>query len=194
MKHANLMCGAAVLSLAAAGSARADLVAGASVIVPTDNTIATIEFLGSSAAYTGDMYFLGSGEQFSVLDWADNTDDTGLGQWLANNQSSTIGDTMLLDGVFSAGDVLHFAYNVTDVVNDPDGLAIYRTDDSNDGYMHFAWDESTGFLGVEDLPLYKADFDYNDAEFMIIFETVPAPGVLASFGLAGLIVGRRRRG
>ncbi|UCD75836.1 MAG: hypothetical protein JSV91_02745 [Phycisphaerales bacterium] len=193
MSHMHQFSGAMAVVLIAAGVARAEIVAGDPVIVPFDGALATIEYLGEEADYTGDLYFLGWGEEIAVIEWATSTDNTGLGQWLANNHNSDIGDTMLLEGTFSAGDVLHFAYNVTEVTDPPDGIATYRTDDRDEGYLHLAWDFETGDFVVEDLPFYESDFDYNDAQFRITFEAIPAPAVLALLGLGGLVSTRRRR-
>ena len=193
MNHRHTLIGAMAGAIAIAGSAGAELIIGDPVTVPFDNATATIRFLGFEAEYAGDLYFLGSGSEIAVTDWAENSDETGLGQWLANNHSTTVGESKLLAGAFSAGAVLHFAYNVTEVTDPPDGIATYRTDDRNEGYQHFAWDAATGDFRVEDLPFYESDFDYNDAMFHIEFEMVPAPGALALLGLGGLMR-RRRRG
>ena len=192
MRHIHILLSAMAGAVAFAGNARGELIIGGPVTAPYDNAMATVQFLGQEAAYTGDLYFLGWGDETTVTEWSTSTDGTGLGQWLANNHSSTIGDAMMLDGSFSAGDVLHFAYNVTEVTEPPDGIATYRTDDRNEGYRHFAWDAATGGFRVEDLPFYESDFDYNDAMFSIEFGMVPAPGALALLGLGGLVTRRRR--
>lgn len=178
---------AAVLSLA--GMSRGDIIMGEPVRTPSGAASnATIEFRGSSAGYTGQLYFLGWGDETNVIHYADGSD---LGQLLFNNHSSEIGATVLLVGEFEAGSVLHFAY---EVIAPRSKYDLFRTDVEDDRF-NFAYDAATGDYAIEDLRMdYRHyDGDYNDAMFRISLQSVPAPGSLALLGLAGLAMTRRRR-
>ena len=186
-KHA--LSGTAVAVVIVSGQSQAELIPGQPIYVPSDNTEVTVEFIYSDASYTGDLYFLGSGEEESVVDWAQSDDETGLGQFLFNNHASPLGSTMVLEGVFDEGDVLHFAYNVTD----PPGAAVtFRTDAPEDVFQ-FGYDAETGDLGIEDIPLPLSDQDYNDIQVKISYHAVPSAGSLTLLGLAGALSYHRRR-
>ncbi len=178
---------AAVVSLA--GSSLGDIVMGEPVRTPSDlASNATIEFRGSSAGYTGQLYFLGWGDETNVIHHADGGD---LGQLLFNNHASEFGASVLLVGDFEPGSVLHFAYEVIAPSSKHD---LFRTDVEDDRY-NFGYDASTGDFAIEDLRMdYRHyDGDYNDAMFRISLQSVPAPGSLALLGLGGLAMTRRRR-
>lgn len=181
---------ASLALVAPAGLARGDAIIGAPVFAPVGLSTATIEFQGSSAGYTGELYFLGWGTQDTVLHRASNTSGNDLGQRLFNNHSSAVGSQAVLEGMFDSGSVLHFAYEIIHPRNRRD---LFRTDAARD-VNNFAWDGASGFFGVEDLRRddRRYDGDFNDATFTINFHSVPAPGSLALLGLSGLALTRRR--
>jgi hypothetical protein len=185
-----LLCGLAASALLAAGSAHADFIIGGSVYAPEDESVAVVEFLGRDAEYSGDLYFLGWGDEDSVSEAAEDTGFPGLGQWLFNNQLSEIGGIMMLDGMFMGGQVLHFAYKIIDP---PEGQDLFRTDNPADAEQ-FAWDPEQGRLHVEDLRMPETDGDYNDAMFRITFQPVPGPSPIGLLAVGGVIGRRRRRG
>jgi len=176
--------------------ARADLVAGASIVVPEDNTTVSIKFLRREAVLQGDLYFMGSGTASAITRYATNSDTLGLGRSLFNNHTGTSGEVIELQGTFDSGDVLHFGYNVMEI----GGQAVdtWRTD-IGQTQQQFAYDSKSNVLGIEDLGLAGSDLDYNDIEVEIMFLSVatptnlPAPGALAALALAGATAGRRRR-
>lgn len=189
MNWKHVLSGVVVATIIVSGQSQADLIPSEPVYVPSDNTVVTVEFTFSDATYTGDLYFLGSGDEFSVVDWAENSDETGLGQHLFNNHGSMVGDTIVLEGIHDQGDVLHFAYNVTD----PPGAAhTIRTDNPVDT-IQFAYDPMTGEYGIEDIYLPHSDHDYNDIQVKFMFRAVPSPGTMTLLGLAGAISYNRRR-
>ena len=146
-----------------------------------------VEFVDSSAGWSGDFYFLGHGTSDTIEEHADDTNDAELGQWLLNNHSSTSGDTATLDGIFQSGEVLHFAYDVWKNGNHKD---LFRTDVSAD-LAHFQWDNESFELGIEDIRGSNSDWDYNDIELRFTFREVPTPATAAIMILAG-ITGRTR--
>lgn len=189
MRKASIASIATVALIGLGSSASAAFVVGAPVVVTSDNTQVSIEFMGSSAGHTGQLYFLGSGASPLLIDSpALDSDSAGLGQFLFNNHTSIVGATMTLDGLFSAGDILHFAYDV--IAPSPVANRLYRSDSMGD-QGHFGFDLVTGDLRVEDLPLASSDLDYNDAMFQLTFTPIPAPGALALAAVAG--VSRRGR-
>ena len=180
--------------LAVAGltaSVAADLTPGALVVAPSNGTTATVTFLGSDAGYTGHLYFLGWGNGTGITNPVADTGTAGLGQWLFSNHSSTPGSTAALDGVFNAGDVLYFAYDIT-APNAADDL--FRADTADDA-EHFAYDDATGRLFIEDLRPWFSNYDgdYNDAMFTVSFASVPAPGAAMLLATGGLCAARRPR-
>lgn len=184
--------GVAAIALASwmSSSARAQPVVGAPIIVPGDNTIVTIEFVGAYAAYTGELSFLGAGSTTEITRFVADTGPVGLGQQTFINHQPASGP-ITLEGVYSGGEALHFAYRVFDPADATDTL---RTDVA-DTSGHFAWDASTGRLGVEDLrpdhPWYDADYD--DIVVQVTFSSLPGPSALAALLLASMIPSRRRR-
>ena len=172
----------------AASIASADLLVAEPVTAPYDNAQATVEFTGSEAGYTGEFYYLGSGNATSVTNPAPDTGPEGLGQYLFNNHSSATGANVLIPELFSNGDVLHFGYRVTEPEH---GIDLFRTDVSND-VEQFAFDPQSGAFGVEDLRFPNSDGDYNDAAFNVSFSQVPGPSALAAIAVA-LVLRRGRR-
>jgi len=197
IKHATI--GLALCGLT--GAANADIIAGQPVTAPVGLSTASIEFRGSSAGYTGELYFLGWGTRDDVLYFApttrdgdddDDDDDEGhLGQFLFNNHESAIGSIASLIGEFESGSVLHFAYKIISPHSKRD---LFRTDEADDR-NNFAYDITSGEYGIEDLRRenHHYDGDFNDAMFDISFQSIPAPGSLALLSLGSLAMTRRRR-
>ncbi len=171
-------------------TANADLVSDTPITVPADNSQAFVEFISQTAAYEGNLYFLGTGTPDQVLNPAPNTDAANLGQFLFNNHAATPGDTTMLIGTFDQGDILHLAYDIVHPVDVADEL--FRTD-VDDDQKYFSIDVETGIIGIEDLRKPQSDLDYDDILFRLYFVQIPSPGVLALLGVAGLTGGRRRR-
>jgi len=167
----------------------ADMIVGEHVVAPYDQAQATVEFLGSEAGYTGQFSYLGWGDEQSVISPGPPAHSNGSGMVLFNNHAATVGDSVLLPDVYSAGDVLHFAYRV---IAPNHGQDLFRTDESDD-VDQFAFDPQSGAFGVEDLRLPNSDEDYNDASFQVSFNQVPGPGALAAFAVAIALTRRRRR-
>jgi hypothetical protein len=184
---------AAILAVSISSAAVAGLPYGVGqpIVVPTDNVTVTLILDHTAALFTGNLYFLGSGDATTVLAPAPNTDAAGLGFFAFSNHVAPIGTEVAIPGVFNAGDVLHFAY---DIVAPGDATTdVLRTDVAGDA-MQFAWDPENSYFSVEDIYLDEgSDMDYNDIVVGVCFMPVPAPGALALLGVAGLIGGRRRR-
>jgi MYXO-CTERM domain-containing protein len=167
--------------------------AGVPITVPTDNVIVTLVLDHTSAAFTGNLYFLGSGDATTVLNPAPNSDPTNQGFFAFSNHNNPIGTTVELPGVFNAGDVLHFAYDIVAPSNA--STDVLRTDVAGDRnqFAYNADPNGAHYVMVEDVyPGDGSDMDYNDIVFGLTFEPVPAPGALALLGLAG-VLGRPRR-
>ncbi len=184
----------ATIALAAFGlaaAANADIIMGQPVTAPSGLSTATLEFRGSSAGYTGELYFLGWGTEGTVLNLAPNTNGNHLGQLLFNNHESTSGSTVALLGEFESGSALHFAYVIVAPSSKYD---LFRTDVESDRY-NFAYDAESGDYRLEDLrrDYRNYDGDYNDAMFRVSFQSIPAPGSLALLSLGGFAMTRRRR-
>jgi len=190
IKHASFVCAMAT-SIALPLSVYAEPFPGAPIVVPADGTTVTLEYVSFEALYTGELSFLGGGTDLQVTLPVGDTGLPGLGQQTFVNQQP-LNDSVTLEGTYDAGDVLHFAYRVTDPTEAEDTL---RTDEATES-SQYSWDSVTGLLAIEDLrpdhPWYDADYD--DLVVRVTFSNVPGPGtaVAALFGSLA-IVGRRRR-
>ncbi len=186
---------AAAISSAANAGGPLPSGAGVPIVVPTDNVTVTLILDHTAAAYTGNLYFLGSGNATTVLNPAPNSDPTGQGFFAFNNHANPIGTSVLLPGVFQAGDVLHFAYDI--VAPASATTEVLRTDVAGDRNQ-FAWNtdpNGANYFLIEDIyPEDGSDMDYNDLVVGVCFAPIPAPGALALLGLAGLVGRSRRRG
>jgi hypothetical protein len=188
-KHATPACAvAAAITLSL--SAQAQSVPGAPIVVPQDNSTVIIEFVSFEAAYTGQLSFLGGGTDLQVTQPAADTGLPGFGQATFINQLGSA-DVIILQGTYNTGDVLHFAYRVTDPVEAIDTL---RTDTAGDT-AQYSWDAAMGLLSIEDLrpdnPWYDAD--YNDIIVRVTFSNVPGPGAAMVTAFGSLLLGGRRR-
>jgi MYXO-CTERM domain-containing protein len=167
--------GFAAIALALTAAAHADPVAGLPVHIAQNNTEATLVFVGSDAAWTGELY------------WID--DGGNLVGPIFNNHASLPGDTYTIPHLFDAGDDILFAYDV--LTGEPN---LFRMDGSGAG--QFASEHvSAGFdrMFIEDIMLPGGDKVYNDNMFDVYTRAVPTPGSFALLGLAGLAAARRRR-
>lgn len=187
-------CAVVALAVAISSAAMADLPygVGSPIVVPTNNVSVTLVFAHSAAEYTGNLYFLGSGNATTVLNHAPNSDGTGLGQFIFSNHGTPVDTAVPIPGVFNAGTVLHFAYDIVAPATATTDLL--RTDVPGDR-MQFAWDPENSFFEIEDVYLSNpnCDRDYNDIVVGVCFIPVPNPGSLALLGLAGLLGRSRRR-
>jgi len=175
----------AITSMASAG-----LVSDIAITVPENNVEIFVEYLGHTADYEGNLYFLGTGSKDNVLNPVPNSDSTGLGQFLLNNHTSFVGQEAQLLGVFNAGDILHFAYDV--VAPTHIAAELFRTDTSGD-QKYFLIDPETWYFGVEDLRKPDTDLDYDDIQLQLSFRPVPTPAGLSLFALGAITQRRRRR-
>lgn len=187
------VCGLALAAvISSAASAGLPYGVGQPIVVPSNNVTVTLVFDHSSALFTGNLYFLGSGTAGAVTSPAPNSDGTNQGTLAFNNHTSIVGATFDLPGVFNAGDVLHFAYDIIAPVGA--STDVLRTDVAGD-QMQFAFDPENSFFAIEDVYLSNpaCDEDYNDMVVGVAFLPVPGPGAVALLGVAGLIGRRRRR-
>jgi len=182
--------GAVAAAIAMSSSINAQSVPGAPIVVPQDNSTVTIEFVSFEADYTGQLSFLGGGTNLQVTQPAADTGLPGFGQSAFINQQGLV-DAIILQGVYNTGDVLHFAYRVTDPIEAIDTL---RTDTADDS-TQYSWDAATGLLSIEDLRPSNPGFDgdYNDIIVRVTFSNVPGPGAAAVAAIGSLMLGRRRR-
>lgn len=163
---------------------------GAPVIVDRNNARATVEFIGSNAGYTGELFFRGSGATIGSIENPAIPGGPEEGLLLFNNKQSERGSVVELPGLYQTGTVLHFGYGLTKPARVAgQGFFTDLAQDQN----QFAFDASTGLFSVEDLRLPGGDRDYNDAVFRVTFATVPAPGAMLGLGVLGLLGARRGR-
>ncbi len=192
-KTALCLCATAVIAgVSSTASAGLPYGTGVPISVPTNNVTITLVFDHTAALFTGNLYFLGSGNATSVLNPAPNTDPTNQGFFVVNNHTSALNTHVVLPGVFQAGQVLHFAYDIVAPLNA--STDVLRTDVAGDRNQ-FAWDRENQFFAIEDVYLNNPDCDedYNDIVIGVIFSPVPGPGALALFGAASMLGRRRRR-
>lgn len=167
------------LLVAAAGTVQSGalgaMVIGSPITVPADGASVSVTYVGSSAAWTGILY------------WIEPADD--LAAELFHNKLSAPGESYDL-GLFEPFEPILFAYEITHGVQD-----IYFMDDPID-VRQFSYTDLGGGLyrvGVEDIKLPGGDHDYNDLMFDVQVTPVPGPGALALLGLGGVRALRRRR-
>lgn len=169
---------AVLAALASCGAASADPVIGVPVTIAADQTEVTLRFVGSDAAWTGELYWIDQGNASSLIGP------------IFNNHASAPGDAFTLPGLFNAGDELLFAY---EVITGEENM--FRMDDAG-AINQFAVEALGGGIHrmfIEDIKLPGGDHDYNDAIFDIETRLVPTPGSVALLGMAGAFAGFRRR-
>jgi len=176
----------AALIAAFSAGAGAELVepAAASILSPFNDAVATVEWIGSSAGYTGNLNWIDA----SV---AESGDLVLTPTTLWDNKSAVRGQTWRVPRVFAKGERVDFEYDIirggidTFSMLNPDDAAQFRVDAS---------DPLGVIVGVEDIRLPRGDADYNDARFKVSFShAAPAPSGAALLALAGLGAARRRR-
>lgn len=167
--------GIIAVALALSAAASADPIIGEPIHITQNNTEATLVFVGSDAAWTGELY------------WIDG--DGALVGPIFNNHLSNPGDTYTIPNLFNAGDDILFAYDVLD--GDPN---LFRMDGAGINQFASEFVSSNAYhMFIEDIKLPGGDKDYNDNMFDVYTRAVPTPGSLALLGLAGLAAKPRRR-
>ena len=160
---------------------------------------ATVAFVSSSAGATGVLSHLGV-ESGGALT-APAISDGELGRLLFSNHDAPPGASAGIDlGLFGAGDVIHFAYRITDGVSVAPTGSTFRTDTDVDP-AHLSVLNTTPVdgattlyrVGVEDIrDAGRSDWDYNDIVFDVTVRLVPTPGT-GALALASLALTTRRR-
>lgn len=145
------------------------------IVARYDSTF-TVDFVSSSAGWTGE------------LSWLSNTESEGPMLLMSNKSDPNAEPTEV--GSVQAGEAVLFQYEITRGVQN-----IFRQDDQigADQFRHQWTSDSTARLFVEDIKLPGGDADYNDAVFDVTFTPVPTPGTMAMAGLAGGLLIKRRR-
>ena len=158
----------------AATVASADMSPGP-IVARQDSTF-TVDFVSSSAGWTGE------------LSWLSNVESEGPMLLMSNRSDPNAAPTQV--GSAEAGEALYFQYEITH-----GGLNTFRQDDAvgANQFRHQWLNDLTARLFVEDIKLPGGDADYNDAVFDVTFTPVPTPGTFAMAGLAGGLLIRRRR-
>jgi hypothetical protein len=136
----------------------------------------TVDFVSSSAGWTGQLSWLSNTESQTPFLLMSNKSDPNA----APTQVATVG----------AGEAVLFQYEITRGTHN-----IFRQDDEVGGnqFRHQWTSDNTARLFVEDIKLPGGDADYNDAVFDVVFTPVPTPGTVAIAGLAGGLLIKRRR-
>ena len=187
---------AALLTTTLAFSATAGLsITGVKPFALQSPSEVSVSFESQSAGARGNLYFLGAEDSSGDITYAASTDANNLGQFLFQNHGTANGFTVDL-GVFDAGDVMHFAYLVTNGSGGAPTGSLFRTDVNADlDYVGLTQISSEiTRIGLEDIrnPA-QSDWDHNDVVFNVVARSVPAPGPAALASAAFLIAGLRRR-
>ena len=197
MARKALLIGATIVAGAVSAQAHAVMVTGRPVVITQNDTIVFVEFRTSHADNIGNLYFRGSGSRNNVDERATNTDGTGLGQLLFSSEDTLKGTTVQLEGVFKAGDKLHFTYDLLGSAGSTDS-GFFKSWSEHPQRRQFAYNNTTDRYAIEDGRRGTSDFDgdFDDMIVKFTFQPVPSPGSLAlmSLGLGVACVGRRRRG
>lgn len=177
---------AAALIAVASGAASADLAIGTDPVIlsPYDDAAATVEWVGSSAGYTGELNWLDAAMGGSA-------DITVTPTTLWDNKNASTGQSWRVPRLFDRGERVDFEYDIVKGGIDAfstrraDDIAQFRVDDT---------DPTRVIVGVEDIRLPGGDADFSDAVFAVAFSpAVPAPSGAACLALAGVLGARRRR-
>ena len=78
------LCATAVIAGVSSTAAALPYGTGVPISVPTNNVTITLVFDHTAALFTGNLYFLGSGNATTVLNPAPNTDPTNQGFFVVN--------------------------------------------------------------------------------------------------------------
>lgn len=169
----------AILALSAPIAAADVIAEDPAILAPFEFTEVSVEFMGSSAGYTGE------------LNWID-PDLPNVSTTLFNNHQSIVGDSYTIPRLFTQGERVDFTYNIIAGADDrfstsnPDDWNQFRIDDT---------DPTALIVAVEDLRPTSTDADYNDVIFRVRFfqSVIPAPGALGFFAMTSIALVRRYR-
>lgn len=168
---------AAAVATTAAFAATADIADYESgpIVARQDSTF-TVDFVSSSAGWTGQ------------LSWLSNVENEAPFLLMSNKSDPNAAPTQV--GSVQAGESVLFQYEITRGT-----LNTFRQDDEVGGaqFRHRWTSDTTARLFVEDIKLPGGDADFNDAVYDITFTPVPTPGTVAMAGLAGGLLIKRRR-
>lgn len=175
IKSIGIGAAAVIATQAGAGIVQGD----PTIVSPFDHAQVDVVWVGSSAGYTGELQWVGTGFEQPP-------------QTLWTNKDATPEQSFRIPQLFSAGERVDFQYEI--IRGGIDAFSTARPED----WAQFSVDASDPFdvlVGVEDIRLPRGDGDHNDAVFRVVFSqaTVPSPGSVALLGMGGLIVTRRRR-
>lgn len=184
--------------------------AGQAGIIPYPNAPALAPASSFYADAAGDIvvYFYGTDAAYdSQIGLLINGVSTGI--FGLPNHSSVYGQSLVL-GTANAGDILEFQLKVSTTgkswystpARNSDGLNhIYSTPFATDGIIPDGW-----YVGFEDQRGRRADWDYNDHQFVVIYPAVdppppttisnPEPSAIVTWSLlagAGMFCMRRKR-
>jgi len=177
---------AAVTIAAAPGLAGAGLapMAEPAVLSPIDDAVVTVEWIGSSAGYTGNLNWIDATR-------AESGDVVLTRATLWDNKSAEAGQSWRIPRLFAQGERVDFEYDI--IKGKIDSFSTPSPDDAGQ-FMADATDPFRVIVGIEDIRLPGGDADFNDAVFAVSFApAVPAPTGMAIVALGGLLAVRRRR-
>jgi hypothetical protein len=180
MNTRTLFNSALIVSVAAGSLASASEVISYNdplILSPCDDAIVTVEWLEDNAGWPG------------TLSWVNPDIENGTTS-MFYSETVSMGDKFVLDRTYALGERVDFMY-----VAGWNAQHTYRTDFEDDWgqFKVTQTDSSSVILSIEDIPLYRSDYDFNDAVFRVSFSHVPAPGSLVFLGSGLLAAGIRRR-
>src|SRR4029077_19192181 len=107
-------------------------------------------------------------------------------QFLLSNEQPLVGEAIQLEGVFKAGDKLHFAFDIVE----PEAAAdeVFKSNKQGDR-KQFSYDKQNHLYAIDDTRRGTPGFDgdYNDLIVRLTFSQVPEPGSIALMGLSGML-------
>lgn len=150
-----------------------------SILAPFEFTEVSVEWIGSSAGYTGE------------LDWID-PDVPLVSTTLFNNHQAVAGQSYTIPRLYAQGERVDFSYDIIRGSNDFFSTATqsdwsqFRVDDTN---------PNTLVVAIEDIRRPGGDSDFNDVMFRVRFSqsAIPAPGAMGLLAMSSVALIRRRR-